>query len=42
MVGINTNIFCLIASDKKEKFYNFDPGGNVVKLFFFVADDEGK
>ncbi len=42
ITGINTNLFYLIASDKEEKLYNFAPGGNVVKLFFFVTDDKAK
>jgi hypothetical protein len=37
------SLFGLIISNEGKKFYNIDTrGGEVIKLFFFVNDDEAK
>jgi hypothetical protein len=37
-----SSLFCVIVSDDEKRFRTLTPGGNVIKLFFFIADDEAK
>ncbi len=39
---IQSSLFVWIVSDKEKRFITLTPGFNVIKLFFFVIDEESK